>query len=174
MRIRHQETDETGFRLRIQEDEGADGSHQPETVSWIAIEPGIAESGLASEAGQYVGVDENWERIPFRQNYAYRPLFIGQFISHFGGDPGVLRYRRTTLTGYGVEVVFQEESCSDSELAHFDEDINFLVFERPGILLGHDLSQTKLRIKIALQGPGQERRWRPAWRPFCHRTILWA
>ena len=151
--VRMRNLDGAGFEVRMQESEGADGNHTAEQMGWIAFEVGFQQSGLAYEAGIATNIDEIKKRVSFQQHYAYKPICIGVIASFAGSDPIAPRFNGLTMTGYGVEVLGEEETCGDAEVAHFEEDFNFMIFERPGLLLAHDLSQIKLQLKVFLQGP---------------------
>ncbi|WP_254829350.1 M99 family carboxypeptidase catalytic domain-containing protein [Haloglomus salinum] len=117
-----------GFDVCVQEEDGEEhgGYHSPETVAYVAIEPGLgAVSNCASEAGRTTA-DENWTRIEFDQSYA-DPVFLASVESYAGWNSVSVRYRN--LTGSSVEVMLGEEQSADEEQGHVDESVAYLVLE---------------------------------------------
>ena len=129
-RVNHNSTNTTGFRLLLQEADRS--SHATEDVCWIAIEPGTQDGADAFEAAVALGnADEVIRTVSFAQSYT-DPVFVGKISSYTGGDPIALRYLANTLTSNSVDVLGEEEPCSDAELNHNREHVSFLVFEGVG------------------------------------------
>ncbi|MEM9719190.1 MAG: PQQ-dependent sugar dehydrogenase, partial [Bacteroidota bacterium] len=131
IRIDHNNTNINQLRLRILE--AGTTAHADERVSWLAVEPGVHQSDKLFEGGNTGrGVDENWVDLNFLQSYSPTPIFIGEMGSNYGGDAAAIRYRN--LSGNGVQVFVEEETCSDTEIGHTTEEIHYLVFGEPGVI----------------------------------------
>ncbi len=134
VRIRNKDTG--GFQMKLQEDEGSDGSHTEEIVSWIAVSTGNYTKGIKFESGAIGGITQNLTNLAFKQQYNDSPLFIGKMASYAGNNPAVMRYDHSSLNGSGVNLQIQEEQCYDSEMNHVAEEVNYLVFDASGVLYG--------------------------------------
>lgn len=116
-----------GFDVRLQEEE-AEGPHVPESIGYLAIEPGVGQlADAASEAGLVVdGVTDGWQQISFEQKYT-NPVFVAAVQSFDGPNTCGLRYRN--LSGTGVEIMIEEEQSVDDETNHTTEDVGYLVVD---------------------------------------------
>lgn len=128
---RLQEVTETGFRVRLQEEEGNDGTHAPETVDYIAIKRG--SGGASGVEASLTGdtVTNEWTGISFARTYSQPPAFLAALQTYDGDDPTALRYQN--LTTSGVSIRAEEEQSGDSETDHTTEEVGYLVL-RPGQL----------------------------------------
>ncbi len=134
VRIDQNNTRTTQLRLRLKERDKASGGHANETLSWIALEPGISTETMKFEAGNTGrSVKHNWYDLGFSQNYGSNRIFLAEIGSNFGGDACALRYRN--LSGTQAQVFVEEEKCGDSELNHTTEEVHYLVFEEAGDIL---------------------------------------
>ncbi|MEM6800178.1 MAG: PQQ-dependent sugar dehydrogenase [Bacteroidota bacterium] len=151
VRLNHSVSNATGFRALVQNSKKT--SHAAERISWVAIEGGNQATGFAYEMGRMSSVDEAWKYQAFELSYAYKPLFLGFISSYLGSDPVALRYDEERLTGKGVKLFTQEEECSDAELDHTFETIDYFVFERAGFLLGYKNPKMEIELIAKLEGP---------------------
>jgi hypothetical protein len=130
---RQQEVSGTGFQVRLQEQEAADGVHASETVGWLAIEVGAGSAGgLLFEAG--VTADEvthEWHAVSFTQSFSSAPVFLSGLQTFDGGDTATLRCRN--VAAGGAEVFIEEEDSRDDETDHTTEVVGYLALE-PGQL----------------------------------------
>ncbi|MCZ6916527.1 MAG: GH25 family lysozyme, partial [Gemmatimonadetes bacterium] len=97
------------FEVRLQEEEGSDGVHAPETVGYIAVTLGTdVMEGSAFEAALTPDmVGSEWHTLSFAQSYSDAVLLAG--IQTFdGSDPAALRYKNLTSTG--AEIKVEEEA----------------------------------------------------------------
>lgn len=148
-RIDHTQSDPNQFTVKFQEGNGSNNTHAPETIGWIALEPSVYDGYFSFEAGNTgTIVDEVWETIQFGQCYG-SPVFIGQIHSNNGADLVSLRQRN--LTNTSIECITEEETCTDSEIAHGNEDVHFWVLSAPGNIYGTTMVIAK--TKVLLQGP---------------------
>ncbi len=117
----------TGFEVRLQEEEAADGVHGPAEVHFIAIEPGIAR---LPESRMIVGtterlVTDDFFKIRFSLEPANAaPAFLAAAQTIEGGDTATLRHRR--LYSASVEVKMQEERSANAEVDHLPEIVGFV------------------------------------------------
>ena len=130
-RIRNVTT--TGFEVRIQEEENADGIHAGETVSWIAMEIGYQSSGFKYEANSASGINENWTTLNFVQPYSFSPIFIAAFQSTNDLEPTSIRYK--SLRFSSVDIFAEEEESLDAETTHADEVAGYFVAQTAGDIL---------------------------------------
>ncbi|MEM7333788.1 MAG: putative Ig domain-containing protein [Chloroflexota bacterium] len=113
------------FTVRVQEEE-AGGSHTGETIHWIALEPTVEDDNFeAASTGSTV--DEVVETVTFAQTYLSTPIFIATDQTQNGGD--TVAIRRTILTTESAGVFIEEEASLNSEVAHADENVAYLVIE---------------------------------------------
>ncbi len=114
----------TGFTMRLQEEEAEDGTHLAETVGYIAIEDGgTVATGIA---GVFGGVDENTDTLALGGTFSSAVSLVEtQTIN--GGDPGNLVLVNPTNTNTGV--YFQEEQSANTEVNHVDETVGLVTFE---------------------------------------------
>lgn len=126
---RQQEVDASGFEVRLQEQEAADGVHAAETVGWIAIDVhGGTSGGLTMEAGRTGDVVyHDWHAISFTQSYAAAPVFLAGMQTTDGPDPSSVRCQGVTTAG--AEVFIEEEDSYDSETNHTTEVVGYIALE---------------------------------------------
>ncbi|NLS93660.1 MAG: cadherin-like domain-containing protein [Planctomycetaceae bacterium] len=127
---RHRSATATGFQVRLQEEEGSDGTHATETVGYLAITPGtghlngidydaVLTSDEFTDAWQEVGVTDP-------------AIFLAGIQSYNGGDPVGMRYRHSASTG--VSVKLEEEKSADDEVGHTTEKVGYLALSTSGFL----------------------------------------
>ncbi|MEO1258230.1 MAG: hypothetical protein AAFZ15_05515 [Bacteroidota bacterium] len=118
-----------GFEMKISEEENADGVHQEETVSWLAIEPGdFIGDDFELEAGTFSNVNHQLDSLPFDLPFVQPPLFWSTVISNNDLDP--IGIRHANITTSQVELFLQEETSSDSETDHANESVSFLAINQ--------------------------------------------
>lgn len=64
-----------GFEVRLREEEAADGAHGNENVSWVAVEPGLSDTGFKWEGGTLANVSHSGDTIIFKQAYGAAPRY---------------------------------------------------------------------------------------------------
>lgn len=115
-----------GMELRLQEEE-ARGAHVPETVGYVAVEPGAGTLlGHPFEAGTLSNVGDDWRTVEFSGDHD-RPVFLADLQTCRGGNTCSLRHRN--LSGSSVEVFTEEETSEDAETAHVGEEIGYVVLD---------------------------------------------
>jgi len=121
----------SSFQVKLQEEEGNDGTHSSETVHYIAVSPGSFQNdgnGFVS-AKTTNSVTQNWYTIDFGQSID-SPLILANMNTEDGSDPAVLRYRN--LSNSSVEIKVEEEESEDSEVNHTSEVVGYLVISTVG------------------------------------------
>ncbi|MEM7350279.1 MAG: H-type lectin domain-containing protein, partial [Acidobacteriota bacterium] len=126
-RVRNVST--SSFQVRLQEEEGNDGTHAVERVDWIAVEPGTSTfSGTKVVAGATGNsVTQNWATINFSS--VTDPVFVAQMQTFDGGDTATLRQRNLSSTS--VEVKVEEEQSANTEVNHTTEVVGYIVVGSP-------------------------------------------
>lgn len=111
----------TNFQVRIEAKN--DAYHVPETVDFIAIDPGLNLNFEVGRSAPCTG--SGWATLSFTNGGGDLPGFVGSVQSSYENDPCALRYQN--LTGTNVQVKVDE----DGGTAHAAEDIGWMVFENP-------------------------------------------
>ena len=120
----------SGFEMRLQEEEAKDGVHgSPETVHWVAVEPGQATVGLNTFVVGTSGntVTDAFTTVNFGQSLA-NPVFVAAMQTFNGNNPAGLRYRN--LTASSVEMKVEEEESLDAEVGHVSEVVGYIAISR--------------------------------------------
>ena len=128
-KTRQRSVTDAGFQARIEED-NLDGGHNTEITGWIAIPAGTGVvSGSTYEA--IVTPDEVTHQpydVRFTAGFYALPALFGAMHTYDGGDPSHMR-QTTPVTMLGATIFVEEETCTDSELAHTTETIGLLAIE---------------------------------------------
>ncbi len=115
----------SGFEVKLQEEQGADGWHTRERLSWIALE-------VATGARQEVGitapvVDHTGVVLPLARGFNAPPAVLGDLQTYRGTDPASLRItvRSSSMVGMRAE----EERSLDAEILHLPEKAGYAAFK---------------------------------------------
>ena len=135
VRTRQRNTTLNSFDVAMEEEEANEGSgHATETIGYLAIEPGVGESGgftyYADNTGDAVG--SNWSEVDFNGLFDDAPQVLAGISSYDGFDPAGLRSRNLDPTGVNFKV--EEEQSVDDELSHTSETVDYLLIEGSGSL----------------------------------------
>ena len=119
--------EESSFKVKLQEEEAADGEHPYETVHYIAVSPGTGQIDgkdfISSETPK--SVTHEWYTINFGQSLD-SPLILANMSTEDGNNTSVLRYRN--LSSSSVQVKVEEEQSKDDEVRHTrTEVVGYLV-----------------------------------------------
>ncbi len=134
-RIRYIGTEQ--FELKVQEEEGNNGTHSSETVSWIALTEGTGNVGRSFEVD---GTDRQYDHIFFEKwlNNSYEdPIVLAHMQTAYGKDPAALRYK--DLDSEIIYFKVEEEQSGDFETNHTNEEIGFMVFDSAGLIYGTEI-----------------------------------
>jgi hypothetical protein len=114
------------FSMKLQEEEGQDGSHGEETVHYIAIEKGTATGDHIFTIGETQNVNHRWSSgaISFGDSFQ-NPRFLAAMQTAKGGDTAAMRYQK--LSANSVETMVQEEQSRDDEIRHVGETVGWIV-----------------------------------------------
>lgn len=116
-----------GFRLSLQEEENADGSHSTEQVGYVAIEVmRIDDTALPFylEAGKKSGISSGTSTVNFSASFPGTPTFLAAMQTINGTDPASLR-TKSVANNSSVITLDEEKSC-DSETSHTAENIGYI------------------------------------------------
>ncbi|WP_299648558.1 hypothetical protein [uncultured Tateyamaria sp.] len=129
-------TNTTGVQITMQEEEARnDGGHVQETIGWIAMEAGSGTAGdVTWAAGQTSGIDHTTTSVDLGASFDADANVIAMLSSFVGGDPAWARGSDSSQTAFDVSV--EEDVSSDPETWHFEETVDYFVFEDAGLLGG--------------------------------------
>ena len=151
--VRIRNVDAMGFEIRIQEWDYMDGSHGPETVSYIAMESGPHElpDGILVEAGRFeMWMEKSFEPIAFTQPFNVTPVVIAAVSTVHEQDAVIERLNRISRTGF--EFRMQEQQAN--RIGHEPETINYIAWEPSSGVTG------TLAFEIKSAGEKFTHKWR--------------
>jgi len=120
--------DVTGFDVKLQEQESSAQEHVPETIGYIALEPGVVQAEhLRLKVGRTADtVTHNPYAVEFSNAASSLPLaLLADMQSTDGGDTASLRY--DGMAENSVDVWVEEEQSKDSETAHTTETVGYIL-----------------------------------------------
>ena len=125
-KTRQRSVTDTGFQARIEED-NLDGGHNTEITGWIAMPAGAGRLGWVNYEAIKTpdAVTHEPYDVSFATSFAGVPALFGTMQTYDGPDPSHMRY--DALTSIGTTIFVEEETCTDSELAHTTEVIGLIV-----------------------------------------------
>jgi len=126
--VRVQGKTSAGFQMGLQEQERNSGSHERETVGWIAIETGSGTAGDRRIQVSKTETSQVGKKVPFSQTRKVQmPIVVQSLMTSHGGDTALAE--QASLTGKSVSVKVMEEKSSDNELKHTIESIGLFIAE---------------------------------------------
>ena len=122
----------TGFKVALEEYAGGTDVRgtQPETVGWLAMEPGSGEwNGVLYEAVVTGPIADGYSASEpnsqyYLQNYGGTPSIVGSLANYDGSDPTVLRY--SGINNLLINLVGEEQTIQDAEQGHAQEQVTYL------------------------------------------------
>ena len=113
------------FEYKLQEMEKTATAHAPETIGYIAWEPGKGEvSGLLYEIGMTTqSVSSSWFNLNFETKFTDLPFFIAGMQTFAGSDTATVRSQNMSTTT--IQVKIEEEQSKDSEINHTKEVVGY-------------------------------------------------
>lgn len=122
--------DKTGlsYAFRVQEGNRL-RRHSPETVHYVAWEPG---TGLIGTARYEIAVTEQaiteaWKGVSMQSTFKQAPLLFADMQSVAELDPATLRVQQATTTEF--QIMIHEEQSKDREMRHRAEKIGYLAID---------------------------------------------
>ncbi len=136
LRFDNGNTNANQTRMRFQRFEN--NAHVNEKASWIAIEKGSFNGLNPYEVNATEkDVTHEWFDIELSRDFGQNPVFISHMTSFYGNDKASSRYADSS--GTVIRVMTEEEPCSDEEISHTAEEVQYMVFMGPGDILGFPL-----------------------------------
>ena len=135
VRTRQHQANIDGFSLSMEEEEALKSSgHGHETVGWLAIDSGQGNWGeLEYQAGHTAReVNHNQYNLDFTHDFTNTPSLFASLASFYGVDSAGLRYQN--LSDTQVQIILEEDTSLDSEIAHTNEIVDFLAISGTGDL----------------------------------------
>jgi|GEM_PF-1311383 len=123
--------DSSGFKLALQEEE-FNSTHAPETVGYIAIQPGTVNdttNGFKLEAELKSNVDNTTDSITYASTFESTPAFVAAIQTMNEADTAALRLDSNSKTTASLYV--DEELSCDSETTHANENVGYIALEGP-------------------------------------------
>ncbi|MEO0867911.1 MAG: glycoside hydrolase family 9 protein [Cyanobacteria bacterium J06642_11] len=126
------------FQVAMQEEEALNpGTHNAETLGWLAIDAGVGSDGDTLLQGGMTGrtVKQNRASVSFEASFDETPALIAKLGSYYGPDTANLRLDTISNVSFGARV--QEDKSRDTEINHTRESVAFLALEdSAGLLTG--------------------------------------
>ncbi len=117
-----------GFKVKLQEEEAADGRHFYETVSWIAFETGVtAISGMNLDVDTVEGVTDELTVFNYNRTFDQAPALFAAMQTYNGNNTA-----NTRIAGYTNELAFvfiEEETSFDDETGHVGERVGYVAID---------------------------------------------
>jgi len=126
--VRLSNVDTDGFWIAIQEWDYLDGSHESETVSYVAVERGVHQltGGVWIEAGQLsTGATNTFVRTVFDQSFASAPVVLTSVTTVAEGDAITTQVRKIDPNGFSIRLREQEAN----QQVHGTETIDYIAWE---------------------------------------------
>ena len=117
-----------GFRVKLQEEEAADGRHSFETISWIAFEQGVGTfSDVAFEADTLANVNHQDRMFNFNRTYSDNPAVFAAMQTYNGDNTASTRISETSTNSATLNI--EEERSQDDEVGHIGENVGYFAIE---------------------------------------------
>ncbi len=121
----------SGFQVKVQEEEGGNGTHGNEMVGYIVVSQGQERLGnVAIVAGIKGNVTQNFKTINFGFSVPVnneKPVFLAGIQSYNEADTAALRYKSLSTNTNTVKVRVEEEQSADTETLHAAENVGYLL-----------------------------------------------
>ena len=116
----------TSIEYKMQEREKNRANHKPETVGYIAWEPGIGEySGMKFEAQHTPQNNTNyWSDLAFQTQFDSKPYFFAEMQTYAEADTATVRTLNLSLST--VRMKIEEEQSKDVETNHAAEAVGYI------------------------------------------------
>ena len=114
----------SGFEVRLREEEAADNLHGGESVSWVAVEPGVLDSSVKLAANVLPTVNHTNQPLMYTTTFSTEPVFIATVQGMVNADPVSIRTQSETVNG--IQLSLQEEQSADGETSHPNEKVAYM------------------------------------------------
>ena len=115
----------SGFAVRLQEEEAADGVHLRENLDWIALEVGVGARHDVGLTGAVI--DHQGKTVTLKRSFPDFPVLLASIQSMQGVDPAALR--RKPINARSLVLYVEEEQSEDSEVLHTNpENVGYAAF----------------------------------------------
>ncbi len=125
--VRQRNISSLGFEVRLWEEQAADGKHGPESVAWVAVEPGRQNGDFTFEAATLANVNHVIQTLSFAEDFGTPPAVISSIQTTQDADPVNLRH--ASLGSASLDLFLQEETSADAETNHLNETIGFMAIK---------------------------------------------
>ena len=118
------------FAYSFKEQERSTGTHVPETVNFIAWQPGQGTIGSVQYevATTSQSVTDAWYTKSFTKPFTQPPMLLANMQTTNDTDPSALRVQQVSATGFQVKV--QEETSKSTNITHTAETVGYLVLDK--------------------------------------------
>jgi len=115
------------FEYKLQEMEATVNAHIPETINYIAWEPGKGEiSGQSYEVGMTArAVTRKWFDLKFASEFSEPPFFVAGMQTYTGNDTATLRSQN--ISALSAQIQVDEEQSKDNETRHAKEVVGYII-----------------------------------------------
>jgi len=120
MRVRNVTT--TGFEYQIDEWDYRDGAHTTETISFLAIEPGVHDLNGITMVGGSVTVNHNWQTPSFSEPFGSTPIVLSQIVT--ANEASAATVRQRNVNGASFQLKVDEEEGNDR--VHSFETVHYV------------------------------------------------
>ncbi len=126
----------SGFQVRLMEEEGSDRLHVGEAVSWMAIEKGSVPGNSKLIADVLPTVNHTDQALTYSTPFDARPSFFA--APQTTNEADAFYVRTKTETASSISISLQEEQGKDAETMHMYEKIGYLAMTNGADLLDED------------------------------------
>jgi Ca2+-binding RTX toxin-like protein len=133
---RNSNVSNSGFTMRMNEEEANNGNHATEDIGWIAIDSGVSVLGnyITGTTGNVV--THNNYSMNFANGFTGNPIILADMQDIGGADPSVAA-GVGGLTNSSLNVRVAEETSADTETNHASENVGFFALQS-GVYIGSD------------------------------------
>ena len=134
LQTRQTDSSATGFELALQQEEAVTTQHVPETVGYLAIDPGVGlwSSQMFEARNTPALVSESWTTLWFSEPFAQVPTLLTSLNGYLGRDSAHLRYDEVSENR--VQLRLGEDTTYDAEMIHGKESVAYLAIAGTGRL----------------------------------------
>ncbi len=134
--VRVRNLTQDGFEVRIQEWDYLDGTHNPEVISFFAMEQGTytLPDGTMIEAGTFTGAS-SYQTFALQQPQGSTPVILTQIVSEDMKNAVTGRVRKVDSTQFQYKLQEQEKTKNFHDL----ETVSYIAWQQGSGMLASDL-----------------------------------